>query len=390
MLDEFRVDNFKSLINVVFRPHERNLLLGVNNAGKTNLCQALRFVTGTVFMPLADCANRAAGGVFGLRNYYFEKPTIDFEVKARLPYDSDLLSFQYGLTISLRARHPSPPTVVVDREVLSVTGGGFEATLLENTPSGVTLLDEPRYLRRDPSCYSRMSTPSDTTMLQRLFDLEANARANRFKQFLSHWQYYALSTSAIRGFAHRPNNPFLFEDGGNLASVIYQLKTTNERSYRRLLRELQKMDPSIELINFVAPSEEGIFMIFEDKKGNQLPAANASHGTLRFLALLYILQSQPALALNPLIIVEEPENGIYVRFLRELFGSATNDAGAPQLIFTSHSPYFIDLFDDEVESIFVMKRGEYHSSITQPDVGQVKKRLETFPLGEQHFRGMLE
>ena len=43
MLQEFRVDNFKSLINIVFKPQEINLLLGKNNSGKTNLCQALQF-----------------------------------------------------------------------------------------------------------------------------------------------------------------------------------------------------------------------------------------------------------------------------------------------------------------------------------------------------------
>ena len=47
MLQEFRVDNFKSLINVAFKPQATNLLLGMNNSGKTNLCQALRFVSGS-------------------------------------------------------------------------------------------------------------------------------------------------------------------------------------------------------------------------------------------------------------------------------------------------------------------------------------------------------
>ena len=33
MLKEFRVDNFKSLINGIFRPQGMNLLLGLNNSG---------------------------------------------------------------------------------------------------------------------------------------------------------------------------------------------------------------------------------------------------------------------------------------------------------------------------------------------------------------------
>ena len=54
MLREFRVDNFKSLINVVFQPRNANLLTGRNNSGKTNLCQALRFVSGSSAFVLTD------------------------------------------------------------------------------------------------------------------------------------------------------------------------------------------------------------------------------------------------------------------------------------------------------------------------------------------------
>jgi len=59
------------------------------------------------------------------------------------------------------------------------------------------------------------------------------------------------------------------------------------------------------------------------------------------------------------------------------------------LLFTSHSPYFIDLFDNRLDGVFLMSGGEEHSTITQPDVAQVTARLETYPLGEQHFREML-
>ena len=120
-----------------------------------------------------------------------------------------------------------------------------------------------------------------------------------------------------------------------------------------------------------------------------LSAENASNGTLRFLAMLYVVLAQPALASRPLIMIEEPENGIYVGYMKQLLEIFEEAEDRPQLIFTSHSPYFVDLFENRLDSIFVMKKGEQHSAITQPDVAQVKKRLEEFPLGELHFREML-
>ncbi len=43
MLQEFRVDNFKSLINIVFKPQEINLLLGQNNSFSLPLIHHSKF-----------------------------------------------------------------------------------------------------------------------------------------------------------------------------------------------------------------------------------------------------------------------------------------------------------------------------------------------------------
>ena len=88
-------------------------------------------------------------------------------------------------------------------------------------------------------------------------------------------------------------------------------------------------------------------------------------------------------------IIEEPENGVYVGFLKTLFEMRGELSGGHQLIFTSHSPYFIDLFDDHLDGVFVVDRRNGQTSITQPDAARVRERLERFPLGEQHFREML-
>lgn len=87
-------------------------------------------------------------------------------------------------------------------------------------------------------------------------------------------------------------------------------------------------------------------------------------------------------------IIEEPENGIYAGFLKTLFELVSPDH--PQIVFTSHAPYFIDLFDDRLDGVFVLDRRQGHTSMTQPDTAKIKVWLEKdFPLGEQHFREML-
>ena len=388
MLQEFRVDNFKSLINIVFKPQEINLFLGKNNSGKTNLCQALQFVGGSSVLPLDECAEQVAGGRFGMTNFAFDKSTIDFYLRAEVPYVEEKLMFEYELTIS-------PPQsrmkeIKVDQEILSVTGGKFDKTiLLENISGRIRLLHEKDFIDGIEN-YEKKSAPRDTTMLQRLYDGETNARANHFKRYLGNWVCYDLSPTAMRESDYKPNEFVLSTDGSNLASVLYWLKTSNERDYRLLLKFMQQIEPKFDLINFFVGSESVVFMLFEDSDGHSLPAWNASNGTLRFLALAYVLLFQTQLIMDsrPLLMIEEPENGIYVGFLKTLL-EMTDWSQGPQIIFTSHAPYFIDLFDKYLDGIFVLNRGDQHTSITQPDIDKVKTRLEKLPLGEQHFREML-
>lgn len=390
MLEEFFVDNYKSLINVTFRPKSENLLLGSNNAGKTNLCQALRFLATTASWPLDQCADTVAGIRQSITNYYLKQSTIHFRVKTVLPFEEEKLSYRYDLVIALKPSSMPISQLEVEKESLYVTGQGFnEVLLIENTVQGVRLLHEDDYATNGKPNYIETSAPRDATMLNRLYDLKTNKLANHFKMYLYSWQYYALSAEALRGTNHRPNYATLNSDGNNLASCVYQLKTSNERWYRRLLGYLQRIDPRIDLINFYVASEDTVLMFFEDKAGNSLPAANASSGTLRFLGLVYILMGQPSRFFSPLLVIEEPENGIYVSFLKDLLEIARESPSKPQLIFTTHSPYFIDLFDDHPESVFVIKGGKEHSTLEQPDADKIRRNLETFPLGEQHFREML-
>ena len=401
MLIEFRVDNYKSLINGVFAPQGLNLLLGANNSGKTNLSQALQFVSGSAVVPLDQCADRAARGRFGMTNFTLDKSTIDFYVRAQVSFRDEELLFEYELTISPPPMGAVEAAVRLQREVLSATGGIFDekTILLENTSGRIRLLDE-RSLASVPVSLSTLSAgseryrkttaPTDATMLQRLYDEESNPRASCFKAYLAGWTYYDLSPAAMRGAGYKPGTATLDTDGGNLASVLFMLKTGRERDYRKLLKVMRQIEPSLDLMNFLGGSEKNVLMFFEDSDGHALSAVNASNGTLRFLAMAYVLLIQPRTNLSPLCIVEEPENGIYVGLLKALVDLVDRSPGSPQLIFTSHAPYFIDIFDEYLDGLFVLNQRQGHTAIMQPDADAVRGRLERFPLGEQYFRDMLQ
>src|SRR6266436_6064918 len=102
MLKRFRVSNFKSLLNIEFKPVGLNLLIGQNNAGKTNLCSALRFLGLTSSATLENAAKTALGETWNISNVYVgeKDKTIELEVEANLSDEGQQLEFDYLLRIT--------------------------------------------------------------------------------------------------------------------------------------------------------------------------------------------------------------------------------------------------------------------------------------------------
>ena len=119
------------------------MLIGRNNSGKTNLCQALRFVSASAVGELDQAADMAAGMRFGMACVALDKATIDFVVRAELPRGGERLAFEYELTVSPPRPGSGETAVRLEREVLRVDGGAFDdAVLLENVAGQGRLLHE--------------------------------------------------------------------------------------------------------------------------------------------------------------------------------------------------------------------------------------------------------
>lgn len=402
MLKEFRVSNFKSLLNVVFNPAGLNLVVGGNNAGKTNLCHALRFMGLTSVMPLDQAAYQCTAEPWNLLNVYVSDNVLEMEVRAQLILEEphETLDFTYKLLLSGRRTQDSrsaSTALTVKSETLKVSGQTFrDAMLLENNEGEVRLLHEKRFSQGRPAdeLYVETSAPRGTTMLFHLFDLETNKRANLFKRYLNAMSYYSLDAAELRSNAATPMDQSLRADGSNLCSVLYTFHNERPRDERKLVEAMRILEPKLDLISFQAPDPEHVYMFFEDKEGHRFGVQNVSDGTLRYLAIAYLVisnrQNKNVSEFSPIIIIEEPENGIYVGHLKSLFERIDPTGNQGQFIFTSHNPYFIDLFDATPEGIHVVKMLGTYSSVTRPDPDRVRQHLGEFSLGEMHFRGLLE
>jgi predicted ATPase len=178
------------------------------------------------------------------------------------------------------------------------------------------------------------------------------------------WRRLALEPSALRAPDGFTDPRSLSSDGRHVAASLYRI--ANEAG-----GEDQKADPDAvyarvagRLSDLVGVGVEGVvveldqvrevFTLFLQERGDlRLPARALSEGTLRFLALCVLLEDP---SFTGLICMEEPENGIHpanlpamLELVRDL---AVDPMEAPgdsnpfrQVIVNTHSPWVVQLCD---------------------------------------------
>ena len=191
----------------------------------------------------------------------------------------------------------------------------------------------------------------------------------------------------------RDDGALLFS-GANLSRALFDLHNEKPRLERKLIEAAKQVEPKLDLLSYSAPDPEHVYIFLEDEKGNRVSARSTSDGTLRFIAMAYVIlmsaQTAQPQTFAPLVIIEEPENGLYVGLLKSLMERIPLSGECGQFIFTSHSPYFIDLFDANLPGIHALRPGSPSSVLSQPQTQNIHRLLDEMSLGEMHYRSLLK
>ncbi|MBM4028750.1 MAG: ATP-binding protein [Planctomycetes bacterium] len=115
-----------------------------------------------------------------------------------------------------------------------------------------------------------------------------------------------------------------------------------------------------------------------------VPASQVSDGVLLVLAYLAILYL-PEEHRPRVLLVEEPENGIHPKRLRDvltILRELVGEQSHTQVVLTTHSPYALDLFKpDEVTLCTMQDNGEV-KTIRLSESPTVMNQTDVFTLGE--------
>lgn len=142
-----------------------------------------------------------------------------------------------------------------------------------------------------------------------------------------------------------PTPPRLGHEGDDLASCLYYLQETNDPSLSCILNKVQGVLPGFQSFEFNILGSDRLAwaMQFTDDRGI-IPSVRVSQGLLLFVGLMVLCYSPNR---PPVMLIEEPENGLTPTSLREFYKAARelayrDDAEKrSQILISSHSPFMI-------------------------------------------------
>ena len=221
--------------------------------------------------------------------------------------------------------------------------------------------------------------------------------ARKLNLLLNRIRVYSLDAPAIIQSTQLKPNAELSPNGGDLVGVMDSLRDKEPERFEALNDEIGRWLPEFDRVLFETPNTGHRAFLLRTRKGHhKIPARDLSQGTVLALAILTMayLPDPP-----PLIGIEEPERGVHPRLLRNIqtalyrlsypkqFGE---DRQPVQVIATTHSPYFLDLYKDHPEEIVIAQKtadgAAFQRLSDQPHIMEV---LDDAPLGEVWYSGIL-
>ena len=324
LLQEIKIEGFRSLKSVTWKPGRLNVLIGPNGGGKSNLLSALDLLRVAATGGLRDAILRMGG-------------------MAPLVWDGTARKMVFTLRLS-----DENTTWEHNLELIRLgVSGDFEASFYgPSLDPEIGMWSIHRYMRVDEDAELR------------------KAAVTRSEKHVS-------------------------PDGQNLIAVLHTLYESHPEFETFVDDAMEAAFPDDYKKLSFPPAEDGRTQMRIRRKHRKRDdsASDLSDGTLRFLLLLAILGNpDPA----PLIAIDEPETGLHPRMLPIIGAIAANCAAKSQIIFNTHSPQFLDAFEDEIPTTTVATWNGSETILKTLAGEELKRWVENYSLGKFAFSGEAE
>jgi predicted ATPase len=369
-LSRFGVKNYKCLVDVDIPLTPIHVLIGQNDAGKTSLLEAMAAL-------YASSEKEVRHGVFPEpwegRELVFhgsKEPEVEFSAEwtASESEKSVPPQVRYGFVVKFP---PHARECISHGEWIEVVNKQQRQPLSSGTSPNTIV----RRLKQEG----------------RIPDSENLALGARMLvPFLSPAHKYAFNPNhmAIPAKLHSPRKFRMDPDGRGLPTLLDDILGYDAKRFIHLREEFCHFFPQFTSVRVETEgSLKGIR--FECRSSETLRAQQASDGAILFLAYLALahLPDPPKL-----LLIEEPENGIYPKRLGEVIKMLkemvyrSEGIRFPQIILSTHSPYVLSFFEPEEVTFLSQYPGAAGDGVrARPlrEAPNIKERLgDEFVLGE--------
>ena len=366
MIKALRLTNFRSHAQSRLEMEPVTLMVGPAGAGKSNIFKAMIVLQNSVHRTLVEMFPPGLGEFHWVRSRWAgETDPIGFEAQIEVPEHPGFTA-EYVLKIA-----SSPTGLYVLEETLARRQGQQPAEwVFQRRPNrgqmgefGAVEWDMPTTLHR--VWHGDVVNPD-----------APNVRfARAVARALSSFGYYHLEVGELKNLGTGEAIDRIRYRGEGLPDFIAWTKSEPAGTpiYEAILDEMRQLLPSLEsiIVTQARADRQGLAFNFIGHQG-YIAAPDMSDGTMLTLGMLCILNTPR----KPRVLcIEEPETGLHPRRLRWLFeklvGLAYPPAGEPgtQVVLTTHSPSYVDLFKDMLPSIQVVEQQEGRTKITPlPDI----------------------
>lgn len=367
MLKSIYLHNFKSFAEAELPLEQLTLMIGSNASGKSNALEALwilsQLATGRELSVILDGERRSDGRVRGGSAACPRVPFQSFELGCT--YQAEKYELEYRITIRV------DDGVVVERESLKRIMQDKREVLFETEESVPPWFISVQYLTGEKNdlgtlCEHKMSTLSQIYG-QMLRDTEVLRRTasdiQLFRLVLSKIFLFQPEPWRMRDYARMGDKELRFYSE-NLSAVLYDLceKKCHKQDILNAINDLP--DNGIDDIEFIQTGVGDVMLLLHESGGIQMDARQLSDGTLRCLAILAAVYSEPE---GSMIVVEELDNGIHPSRVAKLLHAVQQIAAERHLmlVVTTHNPAVMDAVDpDHMDGVVLCYRSKEDGAST--------------------------
>lgn len=399
MIKRIQVENFKSLRKIDLELGTRNVLVGPNMSGKSNIIDIFRFLNllatlyGSGMMPFGAALSKF-GGLSEVAWKGGDANGFAMAVEGAVPGTETNPDFFPNQVQGSYVEHGGRPMPKAQfRYELAVQGNqwGFaqvQHERLELSEDGkkweaVATEQGTRFAKRaDGTTITQIGNAGETALEQNISGWEGNAVRRTFAAV----RFHKLVPASMKTTNPTAAAPFLQESGENLGSWLLTIQTQHRNCFDRIEMAMRDAFPDIGKL-FTSPTQQTTVFVSSQERSlrRRTSVFQMSDGELAFLALLSLLYAPPELS-APLYCIEEPENHLHPRLIEVLVQLVKqHQRELPEderatIVISTHSPLLLDQCD--LDEIIVVEKQDGATVCTRPrEKAHLKELLERKELG---------